>query len=617
MCGIFGTISIMGKKEEKLKCLQRLAHRGPDGEGEWEDELVYLGHRRLAILDLNITGKQPMQYADGRYVITYNGEIFNFVELRHELEQKGYHFISETDTEVVLASYCEWGDKCLDKFNGMWAFAIYDRKEKKMFLARDRYGVKPLFYTRCSGGFAFASEMKALTPIMEKHTINETILHWSTTSYETTEECLIKEIKRLLPGNCIYFDCISQNMTIKEWYSPLEHIGKRDTKNYEDQVEEFRELFLNACKIRMRSDVPIGTALSGGLDSSSTISAMSHIGSMIGNKERVSKNWQHAFIASMPDTSQDETQYARDVAKYLEIKDTVVEIDPVKYWDKIGDYLYLFEEIYSTSPVPMMALYGEERKAGIVVTIDGHGADEMYGGYPFNYIHAFRDAKLKVKQINQIADAYIDAFPESGNTALSSRSKAVTYIKYILQNAKKEIKEGNVLEKLYASDDWKGLDYLNKVLYRSTFVTILPTLLRNYDRYSMANGVEIRMPFMDYRLVEKAFSWGWDTKVRNGYSKSIIRDAMAPYMPEHIAYRKGKIGFNTPILEWMQGDLKEWFMDEVHSRDFRECGLIDSEALKNEIHAVINNEHAMLNDASSCWSKISPYLWEKYFYKKL
>ena len=161
------------------------------------------------------------------------------------------------------------------------------------------------------------------------------------------------------------------------------------------------------------------------------------------------------------------------------------------------------------------------------------------------------------------------------------------------------------------------MDYLNKVLYRATFLTILPTLLRNYDRYSMANGVEIRMPFMDYRLVEKAFSWGWNSKIRNGYTKSIVRDAMAPFMPEHIAYRKSKIGFNTPIIEWMQGPLKEWFLDEVHSKAFQECPYIEPDKLRSQACKVIDNSNIAWGDGSNCWSQLTPYLWEKYFYKQL
>ncbi len=266
-------------------------------------------------------------------------------------------------------------------------------------------------------------------------------------------------------------------------------------------------------------------------------------------------------------------------------------------------------------------LYGALRNDGTIVTIDGHGADELFGGYTFDFLNAFKDAKTKEEE-ELITTAYLDSFPDDGsNMALKSRDRSYVKKLYLKRNFKKTVR--NILKR---EDDYmrvrkaddprsKALDGLNKVLYASTHENILPTLLRNYDRYSMANSIEIRMPFMDYRVVEFAMSIGWKSKLHGGYSKSIVRDALSPYIPEEIAYRKTKIGFNTPIVEWMQGPLKEYFMDIISSEDFRTCESINSDTVKSEVLNVINNKNATFIEGEEAWSDLYPYLWEKNFLK--
>ena len=268
-----------------------------------------------------------------------------------------------------------------------------------------------------------------------------------------------------------------------------------------------------------------------------------------------------------------------------------------------------------------MQLYGALRGNGTIVTIDGHGADELFGGYTFDFLNAYSDAKTKEDE-DLIATTYIDSFPDDdSNMALKSRNKSDIKKLYLKRTVKKKVKNILLKEKDYmrvraASDArYKAMDGLNKVLYASSFENILPTLLRNYDRYSMSNSIEIRMPFMDYRVVEFAMSIGWKSKLHGGYSKSIIRDALAPYMPEEIAYRKTKIGFNTPIVEWMQGPLKEYFLDLLNNKDFNECSFIDSAKVKSEVLNVINNKAATFIDGEEAWSDLYPYLWEKNFLK--
>lgn len=290
----------------------RLAHRGPDGQGLHVDGSLGLGHRRLAILDLTPMGHQPMSYAAGRYWITYNGEVYNFLELRHELENLGHRFRSDSDTEIILSAYVQWGRECLLRFNGMWAFAIWDAHDKTLFLARDRFGIKPLFYLLERDRLAFASEWKAFLalPCFARRVDWSTFVTALLDPYcqEGIEECLLLGVRRLLPGHCM--TVTPHETRVFRWWNTLEHLVEPPT-GLQKQAERFRELFEDACRMRMRSDVPIGTSLSGGLDSSSIVCMLAESGRQPGKAEnRLAEDWQRAFIATFPGTPVDERSYA-------------------------------------------------------------------------------------------------------------------------------------------------------------------------------------------------------------------------------------------------------------------------------------------------------------------
>ncbi|MCR5788737.1 MAG: asparagine synthase (glutamine-hydrolyzing) [Lachnospiraceae bacterium] len=619
MCGIFGVFQKDIEKELAERCLNTLTHRGPDDSGLFSAPGITLGHRRLAIMDLSQKGRQPMSYADGRYQLVYNGEIYNFLELKKELSEKGYRFESDSDSEVILAAYDCYGEDCLNRFNGMWAFAIWDRLKERLFLSRDRFGVKPLYYTKLHGSenaFAFASEMKALFPLMEEVKPNRALVcdPSRTVFYESTEECVIEGILRFPAGSYAYMD--RNGIRITKYWDTLKQLVT-PAATYEEQVEEFRALFLDACRLRMRSDVTIGTALSGGLDSTATICSMAHLSKEGG--DRMNPDWQHAFVAAFPGTTMDESAYAKTVTDYLNIRSTFVEIDPASAVNRLDEMIWLFEDIYLTSPIPMMTLYGALRENGVIVTIDGHGADELFGGYTFDFINALADAKGRTER-HMILDAYIDSFPkDKSNMALTAGSRSGVYLRFLKRRLRDRLRAGNErFKKVRAAGDpaYEKMDTLNKILYASSHENILPTLLRNYDRYSMANSVEIRMPFMDHRIVSYAMSLPWQSKLHGGFSKSIIRDALAPYMPEEIVKRKTKIGFNTPIVEWMQGPLREYFSDLIASEDFTACDLIDPPTVKNAVLHVMNDASAGFADGEKAFSMLYPYLWEKNVVKR-
>lgn len=603
MCGIFGYLGFLPEQQARI-CTDKIRHRGPDGSGIWHSNEITLGHRRLSILDLSDQAKQPMPSRDQRYWITFNGEIYNFVELRGELESLGYRFRSTSDTEVILAAYDAWGEVCQLKFNGMWAFAIWDTWNKSLFLSRDRFGKKPFFYAYLpDGALAFASEMKAIFPLLSAVRANVSLVRDTTRilQYESTEECVVEGIKRFPAGHCATVS--DGRLKLRRWWNTLEHLPDISSK-YEDQVEQFRELFLDACRIRMRSDVPLGTALSGGLDSSATISCMAHVATH-GKTTRMGNSWQHAFVASFPGTSLDEAHYAKLVTDSLGIDSTVIEIDPIKGLDKLDEYLYLFEDLFISSPIPFMQTYGAVKEQGVSVTLDGHGADELFGGYPFDCLHALSDAGLNLHQAYNIMQTYHHAYGQNGNLATIPKWHLRKWLGRVRKTS------GAVVSMDANHPRYKSLDNLNKQLYQSTHTTILPTLLRNYDRYSMANGVEIRMPFMDHRIVTFAFSLPWSSKVRGGFTKAIVRDALSPFMPGEIAYRKTKIGFHSPMVDWMQGPLRAFMLDMVGSQAFLQSQLINGPVLAADIRRVVADQNAKFTDGERVWAEISPYLWER------
>ena len=617
MCGILGSLPYTDTFEFKSS-LDTIAHRGPDGFGIWQDEnqKITLGHRRLAILDLSDLGKQPMHFAN--YVITYNGEIYNFIEIKKELEFKGYKFISDSDTEIILAAYQEWREACLLKFNGMWAFAIWDKVNQKLFLSRDRFGVKPIYYTFSKGKFAFASEMKALFSFLDDVRPSDDFeqLKSNIFSYESTDRCIINGIKRFPAGSYAYLDLERQQLNITKFWNTKDHLQKVPLR-YEEQVEQFRELFIDACKIRMRSDVPIGTTLSGGLDSSAVISTMAHIGKQ-NNENRVSKNWQHAFVATFPDTFLDEKYYAEKVVESIGVPATYLPIDPVKGIEDLGKSLYLFEELYITSPIPMMEIYKSLRNNGVVVSIDGHGADEMMSGYG-NIPSTLLDCGLNFNKIKNTLHTLSGMYDFEFETTQLQKSQYnfKWYLNYMASN-----KGGRIKLVKYYVDSFLGksnkenasigeFGSLNSDLYKLFHTSILPTLLRNYDRYSMANGIEVRMPFMDYRLVNFAFSLPWESKVNGGRTKSILRDAMKGILTDEVRLRKTKIGFNTPIVDWMKGAWKPFLMDTISSKSFEQSSVINPEKVRQKVLNVMNNPKVLYLEGEQTWAELVPYLWEK------
>ena len=585
MCGIAGIFTDAPAKLEGAQLARlaaALAHRGPDGEGIWTsgDGTAGLVHRRLAIIDTSERGHQPMQSADGSFTIVFNGEIYNFLELRVELEAMGSRFASDSDTEVILEAWRHWGTGMLLRFNGMWALVIRDNRSGEVFLARDRFGIKPLLYTQAGGRFAFASEMRALLSLpWVDRALDDSIatrLLFDPFSIEGSERSLHRAIHRLPGGHCAWLR--AGRLTTQRWWNTAEHLMAVPATASE-QEERFRELFFDAVRLRLRSDVPVGTCLSGGFDSSAIACAMAHVASDTQPHLREARDWRHAFIASFPGQTNDETPEAMEAAAYAGVTPHVLSFENQDALGQIDTVLDDLDDIYISLTTAPWQIYGELKRANTLVSLDGHGADELMGGYrqagqAFSF--ALRNQAAKLAQGSRAMQHAID----SAKLAMLS-VRGLNFLRHHRFRAPEA--------PIIASDNDALPDHwgaMNRRLYRMFHATVLPTILRNFDRLSMAHGIEVRMPFMDWRLVTFVMSLPDTAKYEDGRTKAIARQALAGYMPDSIRLARRKVGFNSPMPEWLNGKLGGWaegLLDTAHE-EFD--ALVDRKALRAKVAAL-------------------------------
>jgi len=599
MCGIAGIWHFNNEKlstDKLMRFTDSMFHRGPDGAGYelFENETLGLGQRRLSILDLSEKGKQPMSYAEGRYWITYNGEVFNFPDIKIELETKGYTFMSDTDTEVILAAYIEWGKDCLDKFNGMWAFAIWDEIEKELFISRDRFGVKPLYYTYQPGHFfAFASETRAFKFLDGfERSIDAYLLDLNLKDSYALEGLgftVFNDIFQILPGHYMIFK-IGKEPEQKRWWHIDNHLHSEVPETLETQAEKFYEIFRDACRIRLVSDVPLATALSGGLDSSSVYSVVNDI---LRNENigRVNKDSQRAFSAIFPGLPQNEKEYADLAVKYLNGTINYIKTEYTNLEEQIKKDTELCDFI-STAPITAVSsVYKGMRENGITVSLDGHGVDEMLYGYRDMVYSLFNDNLFKnnQKRRNEIKNVLVETYhPDNRKVLFERLENNISKESGILSSIKRFVK--GVARKVFKPEVNKMIGYLplkmpkslgepydfskktlvERMVYNEFFEHCLPSLLRDFDRAAMMNSVEIRMPFMDWRLVTYVFSLPVKNKIGQGYTKLLLREAMKGKMDETLRTRTYKVGIGSPIDYWFNGNLKGWVLDSVNDSKEKE-----------------------------------------------
>jgi asparagine synthase (glutamine-hydrolysing) len=582
MCGIAGIVKIRGEVVEPLalsRLTNLLAHRGPDGAGHWfsAERNVALGHRRLAIIDPGAGGNQPMLSADGRYVIVFNGEIYNFLELRSELETLGAIFRTQSDTEVILAAWQAWQEGMLLRFNGMWALAIFDTQTKNLFLARDRFGIKPVLYAISPEHFIFASEQRALTQSgLIKTSVDITVarrLLLDAFGVEGSERTLCNEVRRLQGGHCMWLR--EGRLDVRRWWRTIDHLPELP-QNEGERVEHFHELFQDAVALRMRSDVPIGTCLSGGFDSSAVVCTMA-AHEKAGMGPRDSAAWRHAFVATFPGALNDERQMAEEAAAWANVNPTFVEIGQNDALTDLDRILNDNDDVYIGLPSAAWLIYQELGRQNVRVSLDGHGADELMGAYrqeDQSTSFRIRNALAGVSSESEWAKRGVDLL-----RALMLQGRGYYFLRGGLRDIPAQF--GLVGDRDPLPREWGAM---NRRLYRMFHGTVLPTILRNFDRISMAHGIEVRMPFMDWRLVTYTMALPEASKSSGGYTKVIARRAMANQMPESIRMGRRKVGFNSPMPEWLNGSLSSWVGDLLQQDVPAFAELVDEAGLRETVN---------------------------------
>jgi len=628
MCGIVGVLgrdldaTLETARVEVMR--DTMIHRGPDGEGVWAspDGSVVLGHRRLAIVDLTEAGHQPMANEDDSVWITYNGEVYNSPELRSKLLAQGHQFASHADTESIVHLYEERGIDCVHQMEGDFAFAIWDVRSRELFLARDRLGVKPLYYTWVDGKFLFASEIKALLayPGIEIDVDEQALYHYLTFLVTPTPLTMFKGIRKLPPGHRAIVDA-NGSMRIEQWWDSV--VTERNESSEGENVERIRDLLRDSIDKRMMSDVPFGVFLSGGVDSSTNVALMAEL------MDRPVDTYSVAFAE---DPEFNELNYARDVARRFGANHHEVVIG----WNDLVDFLpdlifHQDEPLADPVCVPLNYVSRLAKNSGTTVVQVGEGADEIFCGYTgyMRFLQGYHrewralnavpgpvlrrlsspaTRMLTRRGLGQRADvvrraAADEEFFWGGAVVFSEPDKAV--IAPLL--AGRCASSSTTVDAIYQRIDARrpDADVLERMTYLELHHRLPELLLMRVDKMAMATSVEARVPFLDHRLVEFALGLSQRQKTQNGMPKYLLKKAVEGIIPDEIIYRR-KQGFGVPISKWFRGDLGEIFRKAIRASGVGSRGLIDLD----EAEALLERHQSGVEDnAFKLWVLLNLVLW--------
>jgi asparagine synthase (glutamine-hydrolysing) len=632
MCGICGKINFNQEpvSEKNIRGMMKIMkHRGPDDEGTFFDTGIGVGFVRLSIIDLSTAGHQPMFTEDGRYVIVFNGEIYNYRELRNELTGHGHSFKTGTDTEVLLASFLHWGEECLERLNGMWAFVIFDRKSREVFISRDRFGVKPFYYQLTNDYFAFSSEIPPLLSLLESkptpdyHSIYDYLVYNRT---DHSERTFFNEIKKLQHGCKISmsldnltseanlynfssgsnknFGGANSRLEVIRWYDLKGKVA--NTQGFSDPCE-FGDLLRSSISLRLRSDVPVGVCLSGGIDSSSIVLLL-----LQGQELDVLKSFSAVY----------QTGERGDEKEFIdEIQNKSLEKNFVS---PSGDSLFKDLDCFiraHAEPIPGTSPYAQFRvmelaKGNVVVTLDGQGADESLAGYHY-FFGIYFSQLLSQGRLFKLTKEMLSYFKKHKNLyglktmlffLLSPGIKTATRIKtrsYINQDFAKRFTDDDLISKEFYGSKNLSDSLIDHFEYK------LEHLLKWEDRNSMWFSIEARVPFLDYRLVERTLATRTDLILNKGITKVILREAMRNILPERIRLRRDKMGFETPEDKWFRTPQWEVFiMNLLNSPSFRERNLINADKAVE-----LFNDHlkGSKNISKEIWKWVNLELWFRWF----
>lgn len=656
MCGIFGIWQF--DQPVNLENVERatfsLRHRGPDDEGYllintrkndviacsgqethvginlppvkecYQDQFdLALGFRRLAILDLSPAGHQPMASGDGRFWIIFNGEIYNFLELRTELSRYGYRFCTNTDTEVILAAYQHWGLECLDRFNGMWAFALWDHHKQHLFLARDRFGIKPLYYVYSPHRqFVFASEIKALVgqhgrPFRpDTHTIYRYLVEGTSPSFKE-EQTFFTDVQLLPPGHWML---IEPDGLTKQKYWSLQIVSQvTSSQKASVAVDQFRELFEDAIRLRLRADVPVGTCLSGGVDSSSIVAVMNQLllqgGLPAGQIGQQLKTFSAVYRTA---GRYNEIEYIEQLLQTVNAEGNLVYPSGEDLRGEINELVWHQDEPFlSTSIFAQWCVMRLARERGVIVLLDGQGADETWAGYR-PYV-PYLSSLLRQAGVSQALKETRTISSQTGMSGTTLMLRALFHqlpgawvegVQRHMINAQTDVsflnKDFIVSERDGTLADWRSWrDHrdLDSCLQHHLETRLLE-LLRYEDRNSMAFGVETRLPFLDYRLVQFAFNAGAPWRIHQGWTKWLVRRAMADIVPSEVIWRKDKVGFETPEAEWIQ----QWLQSDpdLLNQDALSQEYLNLDVVREKLHPWMQ---AGGNKRTAVWRWVNLEIW--------
>ncbi len=605
MCGIFGIFAPHGLRGDLAALRQGsdiARYRGPDGDGtvwfdtrpsacldrlNWAAErwaakdapTLLLCHRRLAIIDLSDQGRQPMATADGALWITYNGELYNFIELREELKRLGARFDTESDTEVILKAYETWGPDATTRFVGMWAFALLDLRGRRLVLSRDRFGIKPLHYHRDGTRLSFGSEIKQL---LAQPSVPRWVNHRAVYDYlqfeaaDTGSETFLADIHKVRPGHNLIVSLDTGEYCERSYYQPLS-AAPLENISAADAAAQLRMLLKESVRMHLRADVPVGTCLSGGLDSSSIAMLMREVALESGlDIER------HSFSAHFDIPEANELEYTEASIAAAEVVPHFTEPTADELLSDLRKLVWHQDEPFgSTSIYAQWAVFRLVQQNNIKVVLDGQGADEMLGGYATTMPHflleravrgplwrglweSWRWSRLqgrpwRTQVANPAVKNFLSVLSGRQMPAAPGEESWVTG-ELVSAHAAASQYVANMTDRPFGDDG-----HFSNILYQFFFSNNLPALLRHEDRNSMAFSVESRVPFLDHRLVDFVFALPSAIKVRNGYTKRVLRDAMAGTLPDKIRMRARKMGFATPERLWQNGPLRQLILDAVAS----------------------------------------------------
>lgn len=607
MCGIAGILGKDTREERVRPMVAAIAHRGPDGEGIQRFPFGVFGHRRLSIIDLSEAGRQPMSSADGRFIITFNGELYNYRELRDELSD--YPFQSHTDTEVILAAWSTWGEKALERFLGMFAFAIADLKNETVTLVRDRLGIKPLFYAEQNGALYFGSEIKALLAggIVSKP--NESVIadYLLYGYYEHRPETFFDGIAALRGGHLLTWK--DGHATIRRWWNLSERVEPVLGLSDREYIDAFQGLLDSSLRMHLRSDVPVGVNLSSGVDS---VSLFYELKRVTDPKEL------HVFSMGFADPQHDETRDIEALVHAEGIPFHRVEIGPKDYLDYMDETLEALDQPFGgLSTIAYLKMMKTPAKLGVKVLLEGQGVDEILGGYKYFYPSYLKDAyergewKILWHAVRRAAQSRNPlhvtqaAFQLSSMVAAPAVGTFQDLTSFLRTNClradwmERAVKEPPVFDAPFKS-------HLSNALYRDVTCTKLPRVLRFNDHASMASGLELRVPYLDHRIVEFAFGLPNRWKIHDGMTKVLLRKAMDGVVPDELRLRQ-KRPQSSPQTVWYKKALQESVLSEFRSDAFKAMPFVDAKEAENAFRQFVNNPKD--NNSFFFWQLINLSRW--------